>query len=1071
MNDVTKWLSDLGLDHFADSFARSQIDFDSLRLLTESDLQEMQIPLGPRRKILAAIQQMSAAEGPKPAPAPVERRQLTVLFCDLVGSTEYAVRLDPEDFSKLTQKYLDTCNVAVRNHNGIAANYIGDAFQALFGYPIAEEDDAERALELAFDILRIVPQIEVPDGAPLQVRIGIASGLVVVGDFLGAPAGVSTVALGSVPNLAQRLQIQASPQTILTDQQTHDVTAGAVEFSDLGSHRLKGFSDEVHVWRAERVRELENRFAKRTRLTGLVGRRPELGQLLSSWHEVIASGQGRVVVVSGEPGIGKSRLIFEAQRRIPRCTSLTLQCASAYSNSALFPFLTLLKRYAGIREEKPAEVNLAKLEEILTLSEIPLEESLPIFAGLLSIPQSRLPPLGLTSSRQHAISLRVIVDWLHHVARINPVLLSIEDEQWIDPSSSDVLKALADEAPSLPMLIIVTTREKSVRACPHAAHVQEVRLERLNQEEAHVLVSNIAEGRALPADLNTSVVDKAEGVPLFVEELARAAFETGLTPVSAGPNGEKTRVGVPGTLQSSLLSRLDKLGSGKTIAQLAAVIGRDFDLRLLTHISGIGRNALEAALDRLAESGLVRPLAGRSSYTFSHALLQEAARGTLLRERYRELHRLVAAAIESVDPRRASEHPEVLAQHYAEAAMHEEAADCWLAAGLQVGKTWAKVEAANMYANGLACLQKLPVSVERKRKELRLWLERGDVLYATFGYVTREGSEAYRNAMRLSEELGDTESPVRALDGLFGTAFNSAHFADAEWASDELRDIGIKHDNVKALVLGLQFKGMSLFSQGHLDQAREFLERSLAYKDRAQLVGSDFPSMPMIYLAWTLQLLGERERSIELYRDAEQYTRQQSAYNLAACLGNGCILFAMRDDADALREMTDELIPLAEENGFRLWLNMGSFFEGWSMVRAGHNVAGLEQMQKTCANLGDQEIDKSCYLGLLGGSQLESGDIDGAAKTLKEALTLVKGTGEHYFTAELMRLDGEIKMRRHEQQEALTAFRKAAAYARKQGAKAWELKATESLAQLLRSMGKENEANRKLRSLTAPSSN
>ena len=1040
MSDVRKWLSELSLEHFADSFARGQIDFDSLRLLSDADLQEMQIPLGPRRKILAAIEQLKGASEPaRPAPAPVERRQLTILFCDLVGSTEYAVRLDPEDFTKLTQNYLDQCNAAVRYHNGIAANYIGDAFQALFGYPIAEEDDAERALQLAFEILRIVPQIEVADGPPLQVRIGIASGLVVVGDFLGAPAGVSTVALGSVPNLAQRLQILASPHTILTDQQTHDATAGAFEFADLGPHHLKGFTDEVHVWRADHARVVENRFAKRTRLTGLVARRSELGRLLAMWHEVVAKAQGSVVVISGEPGIGKSRLIFEAQRRLPRCTYMTLQCSSAYSNSALFPFISLLKRYAGIQSETPAELNLAKLEAILALSDVPLEESLPIFAGLLSMDQAQYAPSVLTSARQHAISRRVLVDWLHHVARINPVLLSVEDEQWIDPSSNDVLKVLAEEAPSLPILIAVTTREKAVRACAEAAHVHEIRLERLSYEEAQLLVSNIAEGRALPAELNTTVVDKAEGVPLFVEELARAAFETGLTPVRAEPDGQRMRVGVPGTLQSSLLSRLDKLGSGKAIAQLAAVIGRDFDRRLLAHISGIEEGALEAALRSLAESGLIRPLARQSSYTFSHALLQEAARGTLLRERYRELHHLVAAAIEEIDPRMATEHPEVLAQHYAEAAMYEQAADCWLDAGINVGKTWAKVEAANMYANGLACLHKLPASVERKHKELRLWLERGDVLYATFGYVTREGSEAYRNAMRLSEELGDTESPVRALDGLFGTAFNSAHFADAEWASDRLRDIGVKHDNIKALVLGLQFKGMSLFSQGHIEQAREYIERALAYGDHAQLIGSDFPSMPMIYLSWTLQLLGEPERSMELYRSAVQYTRQQSAYNLAACLGNGCILLAMRDDADALREITDELIPLAEENGFRMWQNMGSFFEGWAMVRAGHSDAGLEQMHKICANLGEQEIDKSCYLALLAGSQLQSGDTEGAAKTLKDAFTLVKATGENYFTAELMRLDGEIKMRRHEQQEALASFRKAAAFARRQGAKAWEL--------------------------------
>ncbi|MEK1886318.1 MAG: adenylate/guanylate cyclase domain-containing protein [Phyllobacterium sp.] len=1068
MNDVTKWLSELSLEHLASTFARSQIDFDSLRLLSDADLQEMQIPLGPRKKILAAIQRLNEGGNVEQlASAAAERRQLTILFCDLVGSTEYAVRLDPEDFSKLTRKYLDQCNVAVRNHNGIAANYIGDAFQALFGYPIAEEDDVERALELAFDILQIVPQIEVPDGPPLQVRIGIASGLVVVGDFLGAPAGVSTVALGSVPNLAQRLQMQASPQTILTDHQTYDATAGAFEFTDCGQQHLKGFGDEVHVWRAEKAKILESRFAKRTRLTDLVGRRAELGHLVAFWHEVVASNEGRVVLISGEPGIGKSRLVFEVQRRAPRSTYLTLQCAKAYSNTALFPFLTLLRRYAGISENDSTPANLAKLEAILVLSEVALDESLPIFAGLLSLDQKRYPPSELTSAHQHAISRRIFVDWLHHVARINPVLLAIEDEQWIDPSSSEVLKTLAEEAPSFPMLIVVTTREKTVRACPDAKHVQKLRLERLNDEEALRLVNSIAGGRALPGEINTSVVDKAEGVPLFVEELARSALEMGSTRTHAALDGHPSRIGVPSTLQSSLLSRLDRLGPGKAIAQAAAVIGREFDIKLLSHICEIGRDALEEALVRLADSGLVRQLPGRSTYTFSHALLQEAARGTLLRERYRDLHQRVAEAIETVDPRMAAEHPEVLAQHYAEAAMHDRAADCWLDAGLNVAKTWAKVEAANMFANGLSCLHKLPVSLERKRKELKLWLARGDVLYATYGYVTREGSEAYRNVMRLSEELGNTESPVLALDGLFGTAFNSARFADVEWASNQLRDIGEKQNSVRALVLGLQFKGMSLFSQGSLREAREHLERALSYMEHAAEVGSDFPSMSLIYLAFTRHLLGEYDGSIELYRAAERYTRQQSAYRLAACLGDGCILHAMRDDSDTLRTMTDELIPLAAENGLQLWSKMGLFFQGWAMVRAGNSALGLKQMERICASLGDQKIDKSCLLGNLAGSYIEIGDVDKASEKLKEALALVKNTGEHYFTAELLRLDGEIKMRQQEEKEALAAFRKAAAFARKQGAKSWELKAIESLAKLLRSMGKESEADRKLRSIAS----
>ncbi|OWK24954.1 hypothetical protein AJ87_15845 [Rhizobium yanglingense] len=327
--------------------------------MSDDDLKELGIPLGPRRKILSAIAQLDDGHEPRRRPmVPVERRPLTILFCDLVGSTEYAARLDPEDFSKLTQTYLNRCAALVDAHGGFTANYIGDALQALFGYPTAEEDDAERAIRLGFSLIQAMPQIETPDGSRLQIRIGIASGLVVVGDFAGAPAGVSTVAFGPVPNLAQRLQTLAAAQTILADQKTRDAANGAFDFVDLGAKSLKGFGDPVRIWRVDKARTLENRFAKRTHLTKLVGRRAELDRLRELADGIVAEKSGRAILISGEAGIGKSRLIFEARSRAPHFTALTLQCAPAYSNSALYPFLDLLKRHAGINDAAPAKANV-----------------------------------------------------------------------------------------------------------------------------------------------------------------------------------------------------------------------------------------------------------------------------------------------------------------------------------------------------------------------------------------------------------------------------------------------------------------------------------------------------------------------------------------------------------------------------------------------------------------------------------------------------------------------------------------------------------------------------------------
>ncbi len=1050
MQDVTKWLEGLGLERLAGIFAKSQIDADSLRMLSEEDLREMQIPLGPRKKILAGIELLKADDAARSFATSAERRQLTILFCDLVDSTGYATRLDPEDFTRLTKAYLAKCTAAVRSHNGITANYIGDAFQALFGYPIAEEDDAERALELAFDILRLVPEIEVPGGPPMRVRIGIASGVVVVGDFVGAPAGVSTVALGSIPNLAQRLQTIAEPQSIVTDQRTYDASAGAFEFTNLGSHALKGFPSDVQVWRADRPRILENRFAKRRELTELVDRQTEIASLLALWQEVIARKRGQAAVIVGEPGIGKSRLIFEVQRRIPRGTYLTLQCSSTYSNSALFPFLTLLKRYAGIDGSDPPEIATKKLEAVLALSKVPISDSLPVFVELLAIDRSRNSSDVRPSAHHRALSHRIMIDWLHHLSQIGPVLLSIEDEQWIDPSSRDLLEALITEASPVPILILITSRKPWQRTGTGIA-LREIGLERLNDADARILVKNLVDGRELADETNVMLLERGEGVPLYVEELARAVLESGLTFDEPERSPHQSAIGVPSSIQSSLLSRLDKIGPGKVIAQVAAVVGREFDLPVVSHLCGLAPIDVEPVLQRLVEAGLVtrQTTAGRPHYAFTHALLQEAARESLLRERRRELHGEVAHAIEAMNPKQAEEHPEVLAQHFAEAGLFEDAAERWLAAGLNTGRTWAKVEAANMFANGLACLARSPPSPKRDRMEMQLDLERGDVLYATFGHVTAAGSAAYRNVIRLSEKLGDVEAPIRALDGLFGTALNSGRFADAEWAGNELLAIGKARNSLKALVLGMQFRGMCLFSQGHLQQARDYLEQALHHADQADEIGSDFPSMAMLYLSWTLQVMGDEARATELYTAAETDARRHSPYRLAACLGNCCILYALRDDFRPLQNKLDELSTLARSNGFRMWTNVASFFQGWIMARGDGNPLGLEQMQTTCTNLGEQEIDKTCYLGLLAGCYLQMGDVKQAAITLNDALTQVEHTGENYFTAELLRLRGEVEVRLdRDDNDAEHYFQRALAFARRQGSVTWERKAAVSLSSL-----------------------
>ncbi|WP_033055302.1 ATP-binding protein [Sinorhizobium meliloti] len=1050
MSDVRKWLQDIGLGDLELTFARARVDFESLRLLTEADLRELRIPVGQRRKLMAAIAAIEKPPVPDPAQRRLpERRQLTILFCDMVGSTDYAAKLDPEDFSLLTRTYLNSCNGLARSHGGFVANYVGDAFQVLFGYPVAEEDDAERAIELALDILRVVPQIETPDHLPLNVRIGIASGLVVVGDVEGAPAGVSTVAFGPVPNLAQRLEAMAAPQTILTDQTTYQMAHGSFLFSDLGERTLKGFSRPVRMWRADQPISVGSRFARKSHLTALVGRRTEIAQVVSVWRAVTKERRGRAVLISGEPGIGKSRLLFEVKEELPGVKTLTVQCSAAYANSALFPFLQLFRQEVGISNADPPAIAAGKLEAALSVSSVPTDDSLPIFARLLNIDQAEYPPSTLPPPQQQLTVRQTYIDWLQHQAGAGPMLLAVEDEQWIDPSSANLLDRLIEETTNLSLLIIVTSRDGELKSERRGNTIEEIRLTRLSRDEANELVRKAASGVLLGAELTRSVLRRAEGVPLFLEELSRSTAELAASSDSSRSGTHDADLAVPNSLQSSLLSRLDKLGPGKNIAQVAAIIGREFDVRMLADVANMPIEALKPELERLTAFGLVapQPFSDWPRYSFTHALLQEAASGALLRDRRRQLHALVVDAIERTEPSAAADHPEVLAQHLDEAGLYERAAEHWLTAGLKLAATWAKQEAANMFARGLECIRKLPPSPGRDRVELRLELERGDVLYATFGFMTREGSNAYRNVMRLGEATGDPEAAIRALDGLFGTAFNSACLKAAEWASDQLLEIGQKQDHLKALVLGKQFRGMCAFARGRFRQAKALLADALRHREEADRIGSDFPSMAMIYLSWTLELLGEEQDALSLFRQAEADARKQTDYRLAACLGNGCILMALRNDTATMERLIDELLPLARRNGFQLWLNMGAFFSGWLLAMTRRDVSGLKQMRHVCDNMGEQEIDKTCYLGMLANGYLQLEFDTEASQAIGQALELARKTGENYFTAELLRLQAELLVRGESRLEpGCTLLHRAMALARRQGARTWEAKARRSLA-------------------------
>jgi len=989
-----------------------------------------------------------------------ERRYLTILFCDIVGSTEYADRLDPEDFQRLIESFLQTCSNVIHRRKGVTASYIGDAIQAYFGYPIAGEDDSEFAVLAALDIIDAVATVSADQGHPLQVRVGIASGQVVVGEFVGAPSGVSTVAFGHVAHLAARLQVLATPNTILVDTPTFEAASGAVDFIRFGQHELKGFTKPIHVWQVRQARSTPTRFAKRPHVTKLCGRNAELRLLMERWSSVARDGRGHAVLVSGESGIGKSRLLNEMQQRLRNVPQLTLQCSPTFENSTLYPFLAELQRIAMIEEGDTTDEKLTKLKSGLSMGLAANDVALSIFANLLGIPSASHDILeDMSAERQRNIAEQSLTELIGYLARSTPILILFEDEQWADATSRDLLANIVTSLAHTSALLLVSSRNNASVPWTGQPHVDQLSLEALGRDDAEAIIRDISPN-LLAADVSM-VLDRSEGVPLYVEELTRSVVETGLRFDASTPKRSALVNNIPNSLQFSLLARLDRLGPVKEVAQIAASIGREFNLEILREVCDWPEAELRAAIAELMRAGLVVAERGAAGpgYSFAHVLLQQAARGTMLLERAQQVHKAIAEHIELHDQNAALAYPEVLAEHFAEAGLPDRAADYWLLAGLKAARTWAKVDAARIFRKGLESAKLLQESDDRSRRLLRFELELGDVLYAALGYVTGEGSAAYQRAIAISARLGEPESTIRALDGLFGTHFNSGQFGKALAASDELIRVGEQGGYLKALVIGLQFKGMSLFCQGKFAAARLYLERALSHKDRADEIGSDFPSMAMIYLSWTLHILGYRHQALNLYREAEATVRRQSAYRLAACLGNGCVLFAFRDENKEIARLAAELLPLAQENGFNLWARVARFFGGLAESGLNDRLVGANVMTLTESDLEDQEVDKSCYLGLLAKAFLNSGQLDFAAQTVDKGLQEAEKTGEHYFTGALLRIRGEVELANGDGDRAAEAsFREAIKFARQQKAKSWELQATSSLSRLLRSQGRFIEA-------------
>ena len=1079
-NRTEEWLRSIGLEEHAALFSEQRIDHDVLPDLTDADLEKLGIPLGHRKKLLKAIGETDW-EAHSPAPAPgadagqAERRQLTVMFCDLVGSTAMSQKLDPEDLGEVNRAYQDLCKRTLESYGGYIARYMGDGVLAYFGYPRAHEDDAERAILAGLDLAEGVKGVDSPlvreQGLELAVRVGIATGPVVVGDIVGEGAAQESAVVGETPNVAARLQALAEPGTVIVAPGTRALAGHRFAYADAGTHAIKGIAEPMRTWRVLGRGVAESRFEAlhRTALTPLVGRDTEIALLLDRWQQA-RDGEGQVVVLTGEAGIGKSRIAETLRERIAPDDPIRLryQCSPLRASSELFPFVEAFQRAAGFEVGDSAAVRLEKLEALLVEGSDDAAGAAPLVAALLAVPTGdRYPRLELGAEALKARTLEVLTDQLEGLSRKRPVLIVFEDAHWADPTSLELLSMQIERLRTMRVLMLVTARPGFSPPWSDHLHITAFNLNRFSRGLATAMVDRIARGRRLPDGIREQIIEKTDGVPLFVEELTKTVLESdwlearGDEYVLIGPS---PALAIPSTLSDSLMARLDRLGHVKEVAQTASVIGREFSRDLLARISPLDGNALDDALETLVTSELVFPhRRSGTSYVFKHALILDAAYDSLLRKRRRELHGLIAAVVLADFPDIASAQPEVLAHHYAAAGEAEQAIRYWLQAGRRAAERSANREAVQHFRSGLETIAELPASEERDRLELSLQIGMTTPITAISGFASPESEEAYGRARELCNSLGETEQLLTVLHGQWVKHTVAAAHREAAKVAVQLLELGETQDNDAARLVGNRILGWNLLFRGQIEHADPHLKLALStydsnpetYRELRLRTQHDARVATLSCLSIQQWLMGFPERASEYCEECIAHARRlEHTTSVAyALLHAGCVPAGLRDDTSAAKKLGTELVELARENELLTYSTYGAIIMGW-IVGATEDVdTGIAAMTEAMSALGTDRFRyfRTCNLEILARLQVRAGNVGEARQLLEEAEALVEHYDERFWHPEISRRLGEAHLVSEDGDPgpARGAFERAMALARESGARALELRAATSLARLL----------------------
>ncbi len=1083
--DITSWLEGLGLGKYAAIFAENEIDPAALPHLTDDDLKDIGVALGSRRIILASIVEFQAGkvrDDPIPSsehgepipPAEAERRQLSIMFCDLVGSTELSQRLDPEDLREIMRQYQDAVAGAVSRYEGHVAKFLGDGVLAYFGWPRAYEDQAERAVHAALDAVATVSRLKVDGGDNLQARVGIATGQVVVGDIIGDKAAEMGAVVGETPILAARLQTLADPGTVIIGRNTRHLAGHVFDLNDEGEHRLKGFADPVRAWRVLGKGREKSRFeaAHGETLTGFVGRTQEMALLMDRWEQAVG-GKGQCVLISGEAGIGKSRVLREFKECLDRDsrTCLRYQCSPYQVNAAFNPIIEQLQHAADFRQDDNVEDKLDKVERLLRATLEGESEDLSLMAALLALPSERYPPLNMTPQRQKLQTIALLVSQLEALSKEQSVLMLVEDIHWIDPSSLEVFDAVVDRACDLSVLVVMTHRPEFEPRWALHGHVTHHTLNRLDYGDGKAMAEHVTGGRELPEAVLKQILEHTDGVPLFVEELTKTVIEAGFLEEQNGRyilDGPLPHLAIPSTLKDSLMARLDRLSAVKEVIQAAACIGREFSPELLGSAVSIGQAALDDALIRLVDAQLVYRRSGVDGphYLFKHALVQDAAYESLLTRKRRELHARIAEVLEaSVEP-----DPATLAHHCSAAGLAEKAARYYLETGNRLLRASGLAEACAELEAGLREIETLPSNSARDRLELDISLVLGTARLGYFGWPHSSVPEILEPAFRLATTLRDTEALRTVLFGLWVHFMCRAEFPQALQWVEALNGAVEETDDSELTVVRDMAGGVQRLWMADYDEVTRYTQHMRTTYDVSKHSGvvrytnhDPYCTSLTLFGANVDWIVGYPDRAIAHLDEGIALARQLNhPFNLAFALTVGSWFMAWRGDLQRIFSQCDEAEEIAEKHALEfIRLNMVHVARGMALIISRDSQEGYELLKQGWnfwsgiggrVNNPQYEMHLAAALGDLGSSK-------NALDTIEGAISSCRATGERWIEPEALRTKGELLLGDQPDPDgAELAFNEAIELAREHAAKSWELRAATSLARLWQSQGKLREA-------------